>query len=79
MKLLRSQLSDQELLLLFYNCISEQGKKFKVLAEKFALFDNMPAYMLLDDSHHKLVSKEAFGSNHMQKPKKQIKPKESSP
>ena len=75
-KLLRSQLSDQELLLLLYNCISENGEKFKLLAENFALFDNMPAYMLLDESHHKLVSKKAFGNNLMQRPKKQIKPKE---
>ena len=73
-KLLRSQLSNQELLLLFYNCLSENGEKFKILAENFELFDNMPAYMLLNENHHKLVSEKAFGQNSMSKPKRQVKP-----
>lgn len=40
--LLRAQLSDYELGLIFYNCLSDNGcKKFKPLAEKYALFDNL--------------------------------------
>ena len=40
--LLRAQLSDYELGLVFYNCLSDNGKeKFKPLAEKYALFNNI--------------------------------------
>ena len=62
-KLLRSQLSDQEMLLLFYNCVSLHGKKFKTLAEKFALFDNMPLELLFNAGHTDLMNKSAFGDN----------------
>lgn len=68
-KLLRSQLSDQELLLLYYNCISDQGAKFQRLATKYELFDNMPTVRLLDGDHIKLMPKEAFGDNPMMSPK----------
>lgn len=64
-KLLRSQLSDQELLLLFYNCISLHGSKFKALAEKFALFDNMPLELLFNAEHTKLMNQSAFGDNRL--------------
>jgi hypothetical protein len=41
--LVRAQLSAYELLLLFYNCLSPNGKdKFKPLVEEFHLFKNMP-------------------------------------
>ncbi len=62
-KLLRSQLSDQELLLLFYNCLSTQGTKFKEYAEKYALFDNMPTDRLLDPSHKDRFNVSAFGEH----------------
>lgn len=65
MKLVRSQLSDQELLLLFYNCTQAGGRKFKFLAEKHALFDNLPTVRLLDESHANLVERSAFGDNDM--------------
>ncbi len=40
--LLRAQLSDYELGLVFYNCLSDNGRdKFKPLAEKYALFNNI--------------------------------------
>lgn len=68
-KLLRSQLSDQELLLLYYNCISEQGSKFQRLAAKYQLFDNMPTVRLLDGDHIVFMPKEAFGDNPMMSPK----------
>jgi hypothetical protein len=60
-KLIRSQLSDQELLLLFYNCLTEQGKKFKEYAEEFALFDNMPVVRLLERHHRNRLAPSAFG------------------
>jgi hypothetical protein len=59
-KLIRSQLSDQELLLLFYNCLSEQGENFKAYAEEFALFDNMPP-RLLEKAHRARFSPAAYG------------------
>ena len=55
MKLLRAQLSDQELIILFYNCISDRGSKFKNLAIKHELFDNMPVELLLDPSHLEFI------------------------
>lgn len=40
--LVRAQLSNQELTILFYNCITENGsEKFKPLIEEFAFFKNM--------------------------------------
>ncbi|WP_441276936.1 putative phage abortive infection protein [Tardiphaga sp. 172_B4_N1_3] len=59
-KLIRSQLSDQELLLLFYNCLSEQGQNFRLYAEEFALFDNMPR-RLLEQEHRARFSPAAYG------------------
>jgi predicted SnoaL-like aldol condensation-catalyzing enzyme len=60
-KLIRSQLSDQELLLLFYNCLGEHGSKFKVFAEEFELFDNMPVIRLLEANHRNRFAESAFG------------------
>lgn len=41
--IVRAQLSDYELLTLFYNCISEYGEeKFKPFIEKYVLFKNIP-------------------------------------
>lgn len=40
--MLRAQLSDYELLYLFYNCLSDNGRKFKPLVEKYSLLKNMP-------------------------------------
>lgn len=62
--IIRSQLSDFELLVLYYNCLSKFGeKKFKPLVERFELFDNMPLEMLYrpEDVNH--YSASAFGSN----------------
>jgi hypothetical protein len=54
-KLIRAQLSDQEVVLLMYNSLSEAGSPFKQFALEFDLFDNLPIEMLLDPSHEKLV------------------------
>ena len=64
-KLLRAQLSDHELLLLFYNCINPNGKNFKELAVKYELFDNLPTINLLEDDHIELIDRKAFGQNSM--------------
>jgi hypothetical protein len=49
--LVRAQLSSYELLLLFYNCLSEMGRdKFKPLIEKYQLLKTMPQGELVDPS-----------------------------
>lgn len=68
-KLLRSQLSDQELLLVFYNSLSEQGKSFAEIATEFELYDNLPTVKLLETEHSLLVSEASFGNNPMKTPK----------
>ncbi|WP_460053017.1 putative phage abortive infection protein [Pseudomonas sp. H1_A05] len=59
----RSFLSDFELAILFYNCLSERGKKFKLYACEFAVFNNLDHEMLLDKSHIVLLDKRAYGNN----------------
>lgn len=51
--LVRAQLSSQELLLLFYNALSDMGiEKFKPLIEEFALLKTVPQNLLLDKERH---------------------------
>ncbi len=46
----RAQLSDYELIWLFYNCLSRNGKeKFKPLIEKYALFKNLPFELIANE------------------------------
>lgn len=64
----RAQLSDAELAYLFYNGLTERGKKFNALINKYALFDNldisnnpeMEALKILEDFPYRLA---AFKSN----------------
>lgn len=52
---LRSTFSNYEVTLLFYNCLSTIGReKFKPLAERYALFDNLDSKLLADhkDKNH---------------------------
>jgi hypothetical protein len=63
MNLLRAQLSDQELLLLFYNALSPSGAAFKPLIEEWALLDNMPVIKLLEREHYNLFEYTAFSSD----------------
>ncbi len=41
-ELIRAQLSNYELLLMYFHCISKLGRKHKVLMEKYAFFQNLP-------------------------------------
>ena len=51
-KLVRSQLSNYELALLFYNCQADLGwEKFRPYVEQFALLKNLPINLLLDPNH----------------------------
>lgn len=59
--LVRAQLSSQELLLLFYNALSDLGnEKFKPLIEEFALLKTVPHNLLIDDTHHKFYANSAY-------------------
>lgn len=61
--LLRSQLSDYELALLFYNCLSFYGRgKFKPLIEKYALLHNLPERLLISGKNKQFYEKGAFES-----------------
>lgn len=61
-RLVRAQLSDQELLLLFYNCVSDNGGNFTALVEEFALLDNLPKIRLLEKTHEGMLKSSAFGA-----------------
>lgn len=59
--IVRSQLSDYEIVMLFYNCISTNGKdKFKPLIEEYAIFNNLRIGLLVSPSHKDLYNKSAY-------------------
>lgn len=59
----RSLLSDNELVLLFYNCLSTKGSKFTKYVYRYALFDNLEVGLLVRSEDINLFSFEAYGSN----------------
>lgn len=59
-RLLRAQISDYELLILFYNGMFEKGRHFRPYIEKYALFDNLPEELLLDVNDMDNYSDDAF-------------------
>ncbi|MCH7411140.1 putative phage abortive infection protein, partial [Belliella sp. DSM 111904] len=61
--LVRAQLSSHELLMLFYNGLSDQGAKFKKLIEEFQILKNMPLEDLISPQHEQLYSDLAYGLN----------------
>ena len=59
--MVRAQLSDYELLWLFFNCLSDNGReKFKPLLEKYTFFKNMPLNKIYDSGLIKLYDVKAF-------------------
>jgi hypothetical protein len=59
--IIRAQLSDFELLWIFYNCLSENGiEKFKPLIEKYSLLKNLPKKLVAFESHLCLYNQKAF-------------------
>lgn len=60
-KLLRAQLSDQELYVIFYNCLYKHGNNFVAYAVEYQLFDNLGAEYLLSKDHKNLIDRRAFG------------------
>ena len=61
--LIRAQLSSGELGLLFYNCLSDRGAKFKKLVEKYALLKDMDFKVLINKKHRNLYDKSAYGES----------------
>ncbi|MBV4488138.1 putative phage abortive infection protein [Pseudomonas khorasanensis] len=59
----RSFLSDFELVVLFYNCLSERGCKFKKYVDEFAIFNNLDPRMLLDEGDVKFLNRAAYGNS----------------
>ena len=60
---IRAQLSSNELGLLFYHGLSDRGAKFKDLVEEYALFEDMPPKVLIDEEHRKLYAASAYGES----------------
>jgi hypothetical protein len=59
--IIRAQLSDFELLCLYYNCLSEKGvKKFKPFIEKYTIFKNLPKNNLANSIHITYYAESAF-------------------
>lgn len=50
-KLLRATLSDYELAIIFYNCLSNKGKSMIQYDVKFDIFDNLPKQLIIDEQH----------------------------
>lgn len=60
--ILRAQLSSNEQVLLFYNCLHENGKeKFKPLIEKYALFKNIDRSLIFNEEHFNEYDASAYG------------------
>ncbi|MBN0975986.1 putative phage abortive infection protein [Pseudomonas sp. SDM007_2] len=59
----RSLISDYELVLIFYNCLSEKGVGFSKYVYRFGLFDNLDDSLLLSSEDINLFTYEAYGSN----------------
>lgn len=55
--IMRASLSQYELIMLFYNCLSRNGmEKFKPLIEKYAIFNNLRVELLATDSDKELYA-----------------------
>ena len=61
--IVRAQMSDPELAVLFHNCLTSHGNAFIGLAEKFELFDNLPLEMIIEDVFLLNIPEKAFGAN----------------
>lgn len=59
--IVRAQLSSYELVMLFYNCLHESGKKFKPLVERYALLKNIDFSLLLNQEHKEEYQPSAYG------------------
>ncbi|WLS77237.1 putative phage abortive infection protein [Erwinia pyri] len=68
-KIVRAQISNYELLLLFYNIFDVDGIKFEKYIYEYSIFDNMPINKLMSKYHVLLLDPIAFGENTSYNPK----------
>ncbi len=61
--LIHAQLSNEELCVLHYLGRGGQGAEFKVLVEKYALFENMPLDLLINEADKDLYAPSAYGES----------------
>ena len=62
--IIRSQLSDYELVMLFYNCLTDNGReKFKPLIEKYSIFNNLREELLAQPEHKNEYTEHAYDKN----------------
>lgn len=62
--ILRAQLSNYELLMLFYNANFVHGRKFEMYMNSYAILDNLPAEKLINKKHVAFYDKKAWGENY---------------
>ncbi|WP_312069222.1 putative phage abortive infection protein [Lelliottia nimipressuralis] len=62
--ILRAQLSNYELLMLFYNANFVHGRKFEAYMNSYAVLDNLPAEKLINKKHVAFYDMKAWGENH---------------
>jgi hypothetical protein len=67
-KLLRAQLSDFELVMLFYTALNKHGINYWLYVHEYQLFDNLPLGMLIDPIHESYYSARSFGAPKRQPP-----------
>lgn len=62
--IIRSQLSEYELIMLFYNCLTVNGReKFKPLVEKYSAFNNLRKDLLANPDDISLYAEAAYNRN----------------
>ncbi len=59
-RLVRAQLSNQELFLIYYNSFTKQGENFQKYIVEFKLMDNLPRDELVNSEHSNLLSGSGF-------------------
>lgn len=59
--ILRAQISNYELIMLFYNSLTIEGEKFKFYFVKYEVLDNLPVIKLIYQNHVLLVDKACRG------------------
>lgn len=58
-RIFRAQISDSELILLFYNCLGSDGHKMLIYALRYELFDNLDRVRLFKREHMRFLQEHA--------------------
>ncbi len=68
MRIVRAQLSDFEMAIIFYNVATTNRARFKEYIEFYTFFDNLPKSLLLNTAHESFFEKSAFDEGEPKKP-----------